>query len=211
MKLFPTKADATAIAAAEMQTMIARAELEQALVEAEAAHGPDHPLVAEILSPLGRFLNATGHVAQAEMILERALAIHERTHRPEATELAGPLGDLAMVKALSRPAEAVPLLRRALAIDERVFGAAHPGVAIRLSCLGMVLYDLGAAVEARPLLERALALSEQAAGPTSPEVAAALSNLALVLKALGAVGEAEALLERAVAITDAKPRRTDRP
>src|SRR4051812_23366107 len=136
----PSPADLAVIQRAEMAEILSRAELEQQLVDEEAAHGPDHPRVAAILSSLGRFLHVTGHLEQAERFLSRALAIHERTHGPDAPALADPLGDLAMVKAWRSPADAAPLLRRALAIDKQALGAAHPSVASRLSHLGMVLY-----------------------------------------------------------------------
>jgi tetratricopeptide (TPR) repeat protein len=203
----PTPADFAMLRRAEMAEMLSRAELEQQLVDEEAAHGPDHPRVGAILSMLGRFLHGIGHLDQAERLFARALVIHERTHGPDASALADPLGDLGMVKAWRSPIEAAPLLRRALAIDARALGATHPGLASRLSNLGMVLHDLGEAQEARPLLERALTLRELATGTTSPEVAADLSNLALTLKALGAFEEAAALLARAIAITEAAPRR----
>jgi tetratricopeptide (TPR) repeat protein len=202
----PSPADRAIIQRAEMAEMLSRAELEQQLVDEEAAHGPDHPRVGAILSSLGRFLHGIGHLDQAERLLARALVIHERSHSPSAPALAGPLGDLAMVKAWRSPSEAAPLLRRALAIDEQGLGAAHPDLASRLSNLGMVLYDLGEAEESRPLLERALAIRELVKGATSPEVAADLANLALVLKALGAFEEAEALLARAVELAEAAPR-----
>lgn len=201
-------ADAALIRRAEMETFEARARLEQALMDEEAASGLDHPRVAAALSTLGRFLFETGYLGQAERMFERALAIQERTHgpaHPAHPELAAPLADLAMVKALGRPAEAAPLLQRALAIDEEVLGPQHPTVARRLSALGMVLYDLGNAAEARLLLERALALDEEARGPASADVAAGLSNLALVLRALGEPELAARLLERAVAIQEARP------
>lgn len=192
---------------AEMAEMLSRAELEQQLVDEETAHGPDHPRVGVILSSLGRFLHGIGHLDQAERFLSRALAIHERTHGPDAPALADPLGDLAMVKAWRSPIGAAPLLRRALAIDEQALDATHPDLASRLSNLGMVLYDLGEAKESRLLLERALRIRELAHGTTSPEAAADLANLALVLKALGLLEEAEALLVRAVEIAEAAPRK----
>jgi len=203
----PNPTDLAIIQRAEMTELLSRAELEQQLVNEEAAHGLDHPRVGAILSTLGRFLYGIGHLDQAERLLARALVIHERTHGPNAPTLADPLGDLAMVKAWRSPIEAAPLLRRALAIDEQALGAAHPGMASRLSNLGMVLHDLGEAEEARSLLERALAIRELATGTTSPEVASDLANLALALKALGAFEEAEARLARAVEIAEAAPHR----
>ena len=69
--------------------------------------------------------------------------------------------------------EARPLLERALAIDENIYGPDHHEDADRLNNLALVLMALGLAKEARPLQERALAIDEQIYGPNHPEVATA--------------------------------------
>ncbi|MBB5871969.1 tetratricopeptide (TPR) repeat protein [Allocatelliglobosispora scoriae] len=95
---------------------------------------------------------------------------------------------------------AEPLLRRAVAIGEQVYGPDHPAVATSLGNLAMVLQDLGRYGDAEPLIRRALAIDEQVHGPDHPAVATSLGNLALVLQDLGRAGEAEPLLRRAVVI-----------
>jgi tetratricopeptide (TPR) repeat protein len=195
-------AEAAQMKRAEMTAMLARAALEQALVDAEAT-SPESPEVAVALSALGRFLFATGDVEHAGRMFERALLLYARFLAPDHEALAAPLADLGMVRALASPAEAAPLLGRALAIDERVLDAQHPRLGERLSALGMVLYDLGEATSARPLLERALAIHEQHEVPNGTGVATALANLALIRRALGEAAEAEALLSRALSITGA--------
>ena len=195
-------AEAAQMKRAEMTAMLERAALEQALVDAEA-RSPEGPEVAAALSTLGRFLFATGDIDQAGRMFERAILLYARFLEPGHEALAAPLADLGMVRALDDPAEAAPLLRRALAIDEQALGAQHPRLGERLSALGMVLYDLGEAASARPLLERALAIHEGHEGPSGPGVATALANLSLIRRALGEVAEAEALLARALAITGA--------
>ena len=44
-----------------------------------------------------------------------------------------------LLQATNRLAEAEPLLRRALAIDEKSFGPDHPKVAVRLNNLALLL------------------------------------------------------------------------
>ena len=98
--------------------------------------------------------------------------------------------------------EARPLLERALAIDENIYGPDHHEVADRLNNLALVLMALGLAKEARPLQERALAIDEQIYGPNHPEVAIRLNNLAAILMALGLAQEARPLQERTLAIDE---------
>jgi tetratricopeptide (TPR) repeat protein len=57
-------------------------------------------------------------------------------------------------------AEAEPLMRRALAIEERSYGRDHPNVAIRLNNLASLLYARNRLAEAEPLMRRALAIDE---------------------------------------------------
>ena len=58
----------------------------------------------------------------------------------------------------SRLAEAEPLYRRALAIDEASFGPDHPNVAIRLNNLAELLGAIDRLAEAEPLMRRHLAI-----------------------------------------------------
>ena len=78
--------------------------------------------------------------------------------------------------------------KRALAIDEAVYGPDHPTVAIRVNNLGSVLQDLGDSAGARAAFERALAIWTNAYGEDHPRVATAHNNLGSVLKALDGAG-----------------------
>ena len=78
----------------------------------------------------------------------------------------------------NRLAEAEPLMRRALAIDEQSYGPDHPDVAIRLNNLALLLQDTNRLAEAEPLMRRALAIDEKSYGPDHPNVAIRLNNLA---------------------------------
>ena len=83
-----------------------------------------------------------------------------------------------LLKATNRLAEAEPLYRRALAIDERSYGPDHPDVAIRLNNLAELLQATNRLAEAEPLDRRALAIDERSYGPDHPDVAIDLNNLA---------------------------------
>ena len=73
-----------------------------------------------------------------------------------------------MLQATNRLAEAEPLMRRALAIDEKSFGPEHPNVAMGLNNLAQLLQDTNRLAEAEPLMRRALAIDEKSFGPDHP-------------------------------------------
>jgi tetratricopeptide (TPR) repeat protein len=110
------------------------------------------------------------------------------------------LGSLLNAKALY--AEAEPLLRRALAINEKRLGTAPLSVAICLNNLTILLVATSRLDEAEPLMRRALVIDEKSLGPDHPNVAIRLSNLAQLLKRTNRLDEAEPLMRRALVIDE---------
>ncbi|MGB2680981.1 MAG: tetratricopeptide repeat protein, partial [Candidatus Competibacter sp.] len=76
-----------------------------------------------------------------------------------------------LLQATNRLAEAEPLMRRALAIDEHSFGSEHPNVAACLNNLAQLLQATNRLAEAEPLMRRALAIDEHSFGSEHPKVA----------------------------------------
>jgi tetratricopeptide (TPR) repeat protein len=107
-----------------------------------------------------------------------------------------------LLQTTNRLGEAEPLMRRALAIDEKSYGPEHPNVARDLNNLAVLLKDTNRLAEAEPLMQRALAIDEKSYGPEHPEVATNLNNLALLLQATNRLSEAEPLMRRALAIDE---------
>jgi tetratricopeptide (TPR) repeat protein len=126
-----------------------------------------------------------------------ALADEEGITAPTG-RLMNQLGLLFLNKGLY--AEAEPLMRRALDIDEASFGEKHPNVAIDLNNLALLLQDTNRLDEAEPLMRHALQIDEASFGKEHPDVARDLNNLALLLKATNRLEEAEPLMRRAVDI-----------
>jgi tetratricopeptide (TPR) repeat protein len=121
------------------------------------------------------------------------------------------MNDLAqLLDAKSLLGEAEPLMRRALAIDEKSFGADHPDVARDLNNLAWLLKATNRLGEAEPLMRRVLAIDEKSFGADHPEVTTGLNNLAGLLWATNRLSEAEPLVRRALAI-DEKSFGTDHP
>jgi tetratricopeptide (TPR) repeat protein len=91
-------------------------------------------------------------------------------------------------------------MRRALAIDERSFGADHPDVARDLNNLALLLQATNRLGEAEPLMRRALAIDERSFGADHPKVAIRLNNLARLLQDTNRLVEAEPLMRRGLRI-----------
>ena len=102
----------------------------------------------------------------------------------------------------ARYAEAEPLLRRALAINEARYGPDRPELTASLNNLALLLKSTNRAAEAEPLYRHALAIDEIALGRDHVMVAFRLSNLATLLRATNRPQEAEKLHRRALAIRE---------
>jgi tetratricopeptide (TPR) repeat protein len=107
------------------------------------------------------------------------------------------------LQARARLEDALPLFRRALAINEATYSSDHPEIATTLNNLALALSDLGHPDQAQPLHERALAITEATHGLDHPDVAIRLTNLASALRDLGHPDQTQPLIERALAIDEA--------
>jgi tetratricopeptide (TPR) repeat protein len=138
-------------------------------------------------------------IALAERHAEMIVARHGGEHPEYATALV----TLArLLQETDRPTEAEPLLRGALAIDEKRFGPDDPIVAADLNNLGVLLLDSNRLPEAEPLLRRAFTINEKSLGSDDPGVAINLSNLGVLLLDMNRLAEAEPMLRRALAIDE---------
>ncbi len=174
---------------------------------AEVARCADDMRIANPTSGLMRkvylYLWAKGLYAEAEPLILRSLVIAEEI-APDSSEVAIRLNDLAqLLQATNRLAEAEPLMRRALKIDESALGPDHPEVATDLNNLAQWLRATNRLAEAEPLMRRALKIDESALGSDHPEVATDLNNLAQLLQATNRLAEAEPLMRRAVQLYEA--------
>jgi tetratricopeptide (TPR) repeat protein len=141
-----------------------------------------------VLDPLAPHVLAVAHHADA-------VAIAEPTHK-----LFNQLG--LMLTAKADYAEAEPLIRRALAINEESYGPDHSNVGICLNNLAHLLQTTNRLADAELLLRRALAIQEKTYGPDHPEAASTLHNLAALLRETNRPSDAEPLMRRALAIDE---------
>ena len=133
---------------------------------------------AEIAEPTARLFNrAWRSVRQRRRTMprpSRSIAARSRSTRqsygPDHPNVAIRLNNLAqLLQDTNRLAEAEPLMRRALAIDETSYGPDHPNVAIDLNNLASLLQATNRLAEAEPLMRRALAIDETELRPGSSQ------------------------------------------
>ncbi|MCA8989318.1 MAG: tetratricopeptide repeat protein, partial [Planctomycetaceae bacterium] len=122
----------------------------------------------------------------------------EISDQARLTLLANNLG--IFLKESARFQEAEPILRQAVELSQKVFGAGHPLVAVGLNNLAQLLQATNHLAEAEPLMRHALDIDEQAYGYEHPNVARDLHNLASLLQDTNRFTEAESLMRRALAI-----------
>ena len=106
----------------------------------------------------------------------------------------------AFLRLCARYTAAEPLIRRALAICEKVLGPEHPDTASCLNDLAGLLLPTGNYAAAESLLRRSLAIDEKVLGPKHPNTGTGLNNLAELLCTTGEYAAAELLYRRSLAI-----------
>src|SRR5579859_3958534 len=138
----------------------------------------------------------------AETLLRASLDADESTLGPNHPGTATGLDRLARkMVSEGRYAEAEPLLRRALKIDETALPRS-PHTADILGDLGGLLVATDRSPEAEPLLRRALAIDEAVLGPASAAAADTLNALTNALESQGRTAGAETDARRALSIDE---------
>ena len=132
----------------------------RALAIYETSYGPDHPASRDRASTISR---ACSEPRTASPRPSRSIAARSRSTR-RATGRIIPMWrptstiSRTLLRDTNRLAEAEPLYRRALKIDEASYGPDHPEVAADLNNLAILLRDTNRLGEAEPLYRRALAI-----------------------------------------------------
>lgn len=174
---------------------------DRALALREAAHGPEHPLVAETLGNMSNLYRRQGRYAEGETAARRSLTIREQHFGPDhklVGESANHLGSLYFEQ--GRYAEADALLRRALELRQQALGPSDPDVANSLANLAVLYRQAGQLAEAIDYDQRALAIRRANFGRRHATTAFSLNNLAMGYASVGRFTEAVRLYEDALAV-----------
>ena len=171
-----------------------RAERESARARAVTEFLVDLFRASDPTESRGRSVTALQVLDSGVLRVDRELADQPELQAEMLTVLGSIYRELA---ALPR---ADTLLRRAVALRERLHGSASGSVAESLNQLGGLLLATGDYADADSVFRRALAIRERELGPRDTLVAVSLNNLAIARANLGDNDEAERLYRRALAI-----------
>lgn len=176
---------------------------EAGLKKAQSRVPADHPHLATPLTELGWVFTELGRHQEAETVLQRSVAIRERTlgaDHPQVAQCQNLLGRVLI--GLGRLQEAEIHLQQALHVRHKMLGPEHPAVAETLAFLGLVRALQGKHAEGESLLRQALEVRKRVLGPEHPEVAAVLEFQGVALLAQGKAAEAENLHTQALTIRE---------
>jgi serine/threonine protein kinase/Flp pilus assembly protein TadD len=164
-----------------------------------ADHSPE--LKARTLSNLGNVLWRQARLSEAEKAYREALSILTNLVGMENKQVAGILGNLAMLAgSRGNPAEAESLFRQVLVLQKKLLGEDNPVVAQTLNNLAIPVGEQGRLEEAESLHKQSLALRRKILPGDHPDLAITINNLADLLVAEGKLDEAEKLHREALAI-----------
>jgi tetratricopeptide (TPR) repeat protein len=176
---------------------------EQLLQKAINQSSQPSDFLAENLNNLAALYSTQGKYAEAELLIQRSLAIWEKQLGENHPNVASSLNNLALLyESQGKYEEAEPLYLRSLAIDEKVYGEDHPEIATALNNLAALYHGQGKYAEAETLYLRSLAIKEKQLGKKHPDVATSLNNLALLYQSQGKYAEAEPLYLRSLGIRE---------
>ena len=171
----------------------------------EVEAGPDNPDVANVLLCLAGLHDDRADYVGAEPLYQRAADIVAKLPESDPGEVelqrlriqaVGGLGTV--LRILGRYGEAEPLLKRAVAIAERTFGAHDAAVADVLNDLAVLYKYTGEFDKASRLYRRALKIVEQSAGAETPQAATILHNMGGLEHARGGFARGEQFGRRSV-------------
>ena len=153
----------------------------------EAELGARDPLVREIIGAQGYLAETLGDFEKGERLQRESVAIARANaqggdYEPLAIALKERAG---VLRLLDRAHEAEPLLREALAMQERLYGGPHPEAADTKRQLAGVLRDTARYAEAKDLYREVIATRTRMLGEDHREVQHTWNSYAQLLDATG--------------------------
>lgn len=142
--------------------VIAESLYAAAVSSVRRAYGPEHPFVADLLSPYATALERAGKVAESNSTLREVLRLRHKLLGPEHPEYAWTMFNYAdaMVRA-GRYAEGAEWARKVLALRGRTLPETHAAVATAMGVLGRALGPMDSLAEGERWLRESLALRQR--------------------------------------------------
>jgi tetratricopeptide (TPR) repeat protein len=180
-------------ASAQLQDSLKQRE--EKLTADQKTVAQDQKQVADAAFFLAQSLYGQGKYRESAQAFERCLQM--RTDDPAV------LNNMALsLRDAGDFTGAMPLFRRALAIQEKALVLDYPGMATVLDNLAGLLQAMGDYMGAEPLFRQALLIDENSIGQDNAHVGRDLNNLAGLLQAKGDYAGAEPLYRRAMVIDE---------
>jgi tetratricopeptide (TPR) repeat protein len=150
--------------------------------------------------------HSQGQFDLADSLLQQTITRYAALPGPPHPDAATSLNNLGMLRTFRRrPAEAEPLLRHALELRRRIYGAVHPAVAETLSGLAQTLSLLGRYPDAAAIGNEAVAVYDSALGRDHVGSAQVRLGLGFILLKVDQGERALQLMDEANAVFRAQP------
>ncbi len=182
----------------------------QALDLTLTVFGPGEPAAGNMFMGLAILEMQNHRSAEAQLLLERAVAALETAPPEYAGHLAAAFHNSAsLAVSMGRYSQAIAPYQRAIALFEQNLGASHPHLTLPLTGLAAVYIKINQARLALPLLQRALVLAESSYDQDHPVLAKILSLYASALDRLGRRRESQLMASRAATVAALRRAKVD--
>jgi len=179
----------------------AREILDKASSDIDTGLKDDPELQAKMMFTMAQTYEGLGLYPQTQSLLERALAIQQRTLGPRNPETLRTMTLLAeCVGYQGHYAEEEKLAQSSLDLDRKVLGPKNRDTLLAANMVGIALYSQGRFPEAEKVLTEVLDLERQVLGPENRNTLVTATNLAYVLMKEGKLPESEKLYREALEI-----------
>ncbi len=129
--------------------------------------------------------------------------ILEREGHDDAAEAAILEAEVEVLSSGGHPEKSIPVYERLIALDTRLYGPSHPGVAGDYNNYAADLNHAGRLEEGIAALRKAIAIDEQVYGPNAPVLYLQYNNIGFAYTLLGRYDDAHEAIAHAIAL--AKP------
>jgi serine/threonine protein kinase len=179
----------------------AREILDKASSDIDTGLKDDPELQAKMMFTMAQTYEGLGLYPQTQSLLERALAIQQRTLGPRNPETLRTMTLLAeCVGYQGHYAEEEKLAQSSLDLDRKVLDPKNRDTLLAANMVGIALYSQGRFPEAEKVLTEVLDLERQVLGPENRNTLVTATNLAYVLMKEGKLPESEKLYREALEI-----------
>jgi serine/threonine-protein kinase len=186
----------------EGQYQEAQKSVQEGLAIVSRQRPPNDPEIYYARAGLGRILQDSGSYQEAANVLQPILD-WKPANDYQAETLSRSLSALGVAKySMGRYEEAEAIQRRALALDQRIFGEANPRTAADLVNIALNKAARSHYSESEPYYRQAIAAMTKWYGPNNPETATLTSLFARSLVYEGKYDEAYPMLQKALVIQD---------